>query len=124
MKRKAFTLVEVLVTLVFMGIVLPVAMRGLSLSLSAASHARHMNEAASLAESKLSEIAIEQSAMGTATSGDFGPDHPGYRFAVESVARDFGMTEIIVHVMWNEGAAERSTSLATLVYQQTTGTTQ
>ena len=124
MKRKAFTLVEVLVTLVFMGIVLPVAMRGLSLSLAAASHARHMNEAASLAESKLNEIAIEGTLASPETSGDFGPDHPEYRFAVESNARDFGMTEMIVHVMWNEGAAEKSTSVATLIYQQDTGTTQ
>src|SRR4051794_24420667 len=96
--RGGFTFVEILAAMLLMAIALPAIMQAATIAVAGAHHARHLNEAASLAESKLSEIAIEQSAMDTATSGDFAPDHPEYRFAIESVARDFGMTEIIVHV--------------------------
>ena len=43
--RRGFTLAEVLITLLFLAIVLPVAMRGVSLALAAASHAKHTREA-------------------------------------------------------------------------------
>src|SRR5690348_6677471 len=56
--RQGFTLVEVLAALVILGIVLPVAMRGVSLSLAAASNAKHMNVAAQLADQKLNEVVL------------------------------------------------------------------
>src|SRR4051794_38319604 len=54
--RAGFTLIEVLATLVLLGIILPAAMRGVSIGLAMASHARHVTEAAQLAEAKLNEL--------------------------------------------------------------------
>ena len=56
-RRGGFTLIEVLATMLLLGIVLPVAMRGVSVALSAAGTARHLSEAAVLAEAKLNELA-------------------------------------------------------------------
>ena len=57
-KDEGFTLVEVLATLVLMGIVIPVAMHGVSIAMSAASNARKTAEAATLAETKLNELLV------------------------------------------------------------------
>src|SRR3954453_3932771 len=73
-----FTLIEVLATLVLLGIALPVAMRGTTIALSAASRAKHTAEASALAESKLTELTtvITSGQLPGAASGDFAPDHP------------------------------------------------
>ena len=59
--RAGFTLVEVLATLVLLGIVVPVAMRGVSVALAAAQTAKRTAEATSLAQSKLNEMIADGS---------------------------------------------------------------
>src|SRR5438552_3049287 len=69
--NRGFTLVEVLATLLIMGIVLPVAMKGVSVMLGTASTARHMQEAAALGETKLNDLIISGDALAPTASGDF-----------------------------------------------------
>src|SRR2546423_9326344 len=89
---KGFTLIEVLATMVLMAIVLPVTMQALSVSLGAASSARHTTEASGLAQAKLNEL-ISTGQWNSTSNGDFGTDHPGYRWEIGSSARDYSLTE-------------------------------
>ena len=57
-RRAGFTLIEVLAALVLIGVVLPVAMKGVSIAMQAASHARHTGEAVELARHKLTELSL------------------------------------------------------------------
>jgi prepilin-type N-terminal cleavage/methylation domain-containing protein len=116
-RPRGFTLIEVLATLVLLGIVMPVAMRGVSLALAASSTARRTAEAASLAEMKLNELIVDGSWRTGNAGGDFADQNlPDYRWTCENAARDYGTNEVIVHVTWTQRGQERSMSLATLVY--------
>jgi prepilin-type N-terminal cleavage/methylation domain-containing protein len=118
-----FTLVEVLATLVLLGIVVPVAMRGVSVGLAAASTARRTAEAASLANAKLNELVIDGTWQTSGSSGDF-PEAPDYHWTCENVARDYSTYEVILTVTWHQRGHERHLRLATLVYPDaTTGAT-
>jgi prepilin-type N-terminal cleavage/methylation domain-containing protein len=117
-RRAAFTLVEVLATLALIGIVIPVALRGVTLSLNAASHAKHQAEAATLAESKLSELVAQGDWSFGNNSGDFGNDWPNYHWACETTNPDpnVNVTEVSVTVTWTERGKERTATVATFVY--------
>lgn len=126
-RRSGFTLVEVLASLVIMGIVLPFAMRGASLAMHAGSVARHQAEAATLGEAKLTEL-VTMGSWSDTGQGDFGNDFPQYRWTMENVQRDIGVTELLLSVIWQERGEDRSVKLSTFVYVPTgnasTGATQ
>lgn len=88
-RRGGFTLIEVLAALMLVAIVLPVAMRGVTVATAAASAARHRNEAAALAQSKMDELLASMQALqqqtNTNMSGDFGEDWPDYQWSAELV---------------------------------------
>jgi general secretion pathway protein I len=115
--RRGFTLIEVLATLMLLGIVLPVAMRGVSLSLAAASRARHLAEASSLADTKLNELVATQAWTTGGVSGDFGEQHPGYTWTCQAASRDYGLTEVAVRVSWVERGQPAFLDVSTLAYQ-------
>jgi general secretion pathway protein I len=127
-RRSGFTLVEVLASLVIMGIVLPFAMRGASLAMHAGSVARHQAEAATLGEAKLTEMVSMGSWADAGGQGDFGNDFPQYRWTMENIQRDIGVTELLLSVTWQERGEDRSVKLSTFVYvptgNATTGATQ
>jgi prepilin-type N-terminal cleavage/methylation domain-containing protein len=108
-----FTLPEVLATLVLLGLLLPIVLRGVTLSMHAAADARHRGEAAVLAESLLYEVAYTGAAV--APQGDFGPDWPGYTWRLNRTAAGDGMTEIGVEVAWVARGQTRSVAVATWV---------
>lgn len=115
-RSAGFTLIEVLATIVLMGIVLPVAMRGLSIALNESSKARHTAEAAALAEAKLGELTLPGLATLSSASGDFGPEFPEYRWTCQTTASaEYGVDEVTVTVYWTARGEERSFSLTTLV---------
>lgn len=113
---RGVSLVEVLATLVLVGVVLPAAMHGISLSLRAASWARHSHEAAMLAESKLNEAIALRDPTQVTGSGTFAPDFPDYRWDCQSLSYGMGLFEVSVTVYWMERGLERSMVLTTLVY--------
>ncbi|HEX8339922.1 MAG TPA: type II secretion system protein [Tepidisphaeraceae bacterium] len=112
---RAFTLVEVLAALVLIAVVLPVTMRVVTISIRAASHARHITEAGQLAELKIAELRLLTDTNSFGGSGTF-PDKPEYRWEVTSNYVNYGCYEVIVRVVWREQGSERSTSLATLIH--------
>ena len=112
--RPAFTLVEVLATLVLMGIVIPVAMHGVSIAMSASGNARRTVEAATLAEAQLNKlIATGEWAFG-AGGGDLGPQWPDYRWSMATAQREYDVMEIVLSVTWQDRGKERSVSVSTL----------
>jgi prepilin-type N-terminal cleavage/methylation domain-containing protein len=111
-----FTLIEVLATLVLLGIVLPVAMKGVSTALSMSSQAKHMAEASALAQTKLNAFIIDP-ANNSATSGDFSPERPEYKWTIETQPRDYGLTEVLLHVTWQERGQPRQLTVSTLAYE-------
>jgi prepilin-type N-terminal cleavage/methylation domain-containing protein len=118
--RRAFTLPEVLASLVLIGIVLPVVMRGVSLALAATDDARQRVEAAGLAEAKLTElVAAATSNQGSATSGDFGPEHQGFIWTTQSSTVETDLEEIRVRVAWTRQGHERGVDVAGYAYLNT-----
>jgi general secretion pathway protein I len=117
--RGGFTLIEVLVALVLMGIVLPIAMRGATLAMRAASTARHRAEAATLGEAKLTEMVAQGDWQSGNTQGDFAPDFPQYQWQLQSAQRDLDVTELQLTVTWKERGADRSINVSTLAYIST-----
>ena len=122
-RTRGFTLVEVLATLVLLGIVVPVAMRGVSIALAAAATARHTAEAATLADAKLNELIADGTWETSGTTGDFEPDHPSYTWTCENLSRDYGTSEVVLHVKWLQRGAERTLSISTLVHASTSSGT-
>jgi len=116
-RRRGFTLVEILATLVLAAIILPVAMSGISLALNVADESRSRTEAASLAQNKMAEIVALSLWNSSSLSGDFSPDRPEYRWSAQ--VRDWQGTRIRqldVEVLWNRRGQDRHVVLSTLVY--------
>jgi prepilin-type N-terminal cleavage/methylation domain-containing protein len=111
-----FTLVEVLAAIVLIGIVLPVAMEGISLAAAVASTARHKAEAAVLVRSKLDELLATREWQSGSLSGDFGEDHPEYRWQAELTAwQTTTLQQLDIHVFWDSCGREQSVTVSTLV---------
>jgi prepilin-type N-terminal cleavage/methylation domain-containing protein len=119
-RHRGFTLVEVLVTIVLMGIVLPVTSRAVINALNAASVAKHTAEASSLAQTKLNEVLAEMITTGSGnalgSSGDFGADWPEYQWNCQSVTDSSGFVTVSVTVTWKQNNRERSYNLSTLYW--------
>lgn len=116
-RGSAFTLIEVLATLVLIGIVVPFAVRGSTLALNTASSAKHQAEAATLGEAKLAELVSQGDWNTGSTQGDFGQEWPEYKWRLESYTRaDVDVTEIVLTVTWTERGRERSLNVSTLAY--------
>jgi prepilin-type N-terminal cleavage/methylation domain-containing protein len=115
--RGGFTLLEVLATLVLIGIILPAVMHGISLATIAAGEAKHKVEAASLAQSKLSELIADYQTLNQAgASGGNFPDYPVYTWSSKIEQRDTNLSQISVRVTWQSRGQERFVDLASLVY--------
>lgn len=120
--RKGFTLIEVLVTLALMGIVLPVAMEGISIATNSARYARNASEAAMLGQSKLNEIVAmiqTQQSNTLGTAGDFGQQWPAYTWTYEEgYNAELAVTEVRLTVHWAERGFPRSVAIATIILDQ------
>ena len=120
MSRAGFTLVELLATFVLIAIIIPVAMRGISLSTRIASHSKKQIEAISLAETKLTEFLITEDWQNGDQSGDFGKDWPEYRWnlVIEDWEEEETTQQLVLSVEWSESGLGRSVTLTTIVYTE------
>ena len=124
--RRGFTLVEVLATLLLIGIVLPTVMHGVTVSGDASSYARRNSEAAGLAEQKLGElVATGDWLSGGNSTGDFAPEWPGYRYewalspyVDNTTTSDSGVQQLDLRVIWLSHGMEDSLLVSTLVYDK------
>jgi prepilin-type N-terminal cleavage/methylation domain-containing protein len=122
--RRGFTLLEVLATLVLMGIILYPVMHGISMATAAAGEAKHKVEAVSLAQTKLAELTADFQAMAQqgASSGSF-PDNPGYTWTSSIEMRDTNLSQVSIRVSWFARGRERYVDLASMIYTPDTSTT-
>jgi prepilin-type N-terminal cleavage/methylation domain-containing protein len=115
-RRRAFTMVEVLVSMVLMAVILPVAMQGISLALRGASLARQKSVAASLAQTQMADLIAAGDWSQANMQGAF-PDDPDYTWTAE-LTEWSGTTveQLEVDVLWTARGQQRSVSLDTLIY--------
>lgn len=116
-----FTFIELLATVVFLGIIMPVAMRSIGLCTRLGGNSRRQIEAASLARMKLTELTCSGEWQTTEKSGDFGEDWPAYRWTVTISSwtdSDVEVSQLDLSVVWQAQGRERSVTLSTLVYEE------
>lgn len=114
-----FTFIELLATVVFLGIIMPVAMQSIGLCTRLGGQSRKQVEAASLAFTKLTELTCSKNWQSGEKSGDFGTDWPGYRWnAVVSSWTDSAVDQLELTVTWHSQGRERSVTFCTLVYEE------
>ena len=112
-----FTLVEVLATLLFVAIILPIAMKGISVAATLASDTIHKRQAAMLAEYKMNELLLATS-ITSGSRGDFGNEHSGYRWESELVHISGGLRQLKVKVAYEHRFRDIEVSLVTLIYDE------
>jgi type II secretory pathway pseudopilin PulG len=107
---------EILAAMLFLAILVPAVVEGLSLSNRAAVVAERSSMALQLAERQLSALVLDGSWSSANLRGDFGVDWPGYRWELSrgSWAQD-DMTELTLSVLFEVQGRERSVRLTTLV---------
>jgi prepilin-type N-terminal cleavage/methylation domain-containing protein len=111
-----FTFIELLATVVLIGIIMPVAMHSIALCASLGGQARRQIEAASLAGTRLTELTVSDDWKTSQKDGDFGDDWPGYRWTAEvSSWTDSTMSQLDLTVFWQARGKEQSVTLSTLV---------
>jgi prepilin-type N-terminal cleavage/methylation domain-containing protein len=116
---KAFTLVEVLATVLLISIVVPVAMKGITLSTRLASHSKRQIEAVYLAKSKLAELIASGDWKNSSKSGNFDSDWLDYEWQLESNEWEVeSVYQLDLRVSWDKVTKleKRSVVLSTLVY--------
>ena len=112
----AFTLVEVLACLTFLGILIPVVISALLTANRAGVVSERSSIATQLGENRLGELMLNNEWSSAASRGDFGMDWPGYRW--ELTKADWGngaMTELKLNVSFQVQGLEHHVQLATLV---------
>lgn len=131
MTRAGFTLLEALIALVFMAVVLPLALGGISQVLRTVDRVGRLDTAQRLAESRLATWTADGSWRTAPASGDFtdtasegtAEDLTAYHWTLVTAPwRDGGLTTLTLTIAWGEGDGDHL-SVATLVPATTGGTT-
>ena len=114
-----FTFIELLATIVLIGIIMPVAMRSIGLCTRLGGHSRRQIEAASLAQTKLTELTSSQDWQTGEKRGDFGTDWPGYQWTLAvSNWSDSIVSQLDLTVTWHSQGKQRLLTLSTLIYPE------
>lgn len=123
--RAAFTFVEVLAAMVFLGILMPVVISAMLTANRAGVVAERSMIAAQLGENKLGELQLGDAWSSAASSGDFGAEWSGYRWQLTKPTWQTGeMTELTLVVFYKAQGSEHEARLSTLVDTSlSTGTT-
>jgi Tfp pilus assembly protein PilV len=104
-----FTFIELLATVVFLGIIMPVAMESIGLCTRLGGQSRKQIEAASLARTKLTELTCSSDWQSGEKNGDFGADWPGYKWtATVSSWTDSTVSRLDLTVTWQSQGRQRS----------------
>ena len=115
--RRAFTLVEVMATLVLLAVILPVAMKGIALAVRTAGVARERMEATALAETKLGELLATEAWRNGPLGGDFGAERPQYDWTAEVSDWEGSVLRLLtLRVEWISRGQMRIVALSTIVY--------
>jgi hypothetical protein len=115
-RATAFTLVEVLACLTFLGILMPVVISALLVANRISVVSERSGIASQLGENRLSELMIANEWSSSASRGEFGAEWPGYRWELtKTVWGNGAMTELSLDVAFTVQGTEHHIRLATLV---------
>lgn len=118
-RRRAFTLVEILATLGFLGLVIPVTLKAVQMASRAGEVSERSVIAAQLGENKLGELMLANAWTTAESRGTFSDDRPGYRWELKRNDWQSGaMTELDLDVFFPVRGHEESLRLSTLVNEQ------
>jgi len=123
-RNGGFTLVEVLAAMLFMAIVIPVVVEGMGIGARAEVAAERRREAARLGDAKLTEKIVSLEWQDGNQSGDFGTDHPGFRWELTTSTWDQATMQVVtMDVIYSVQGVESHEILTTLVPLSTTTST-
>lgn len=122
------TLIEALATMIVVAVLLPVVLRGISMSNAVADHANHRVVAGMLAQAKMDELIVTKALTESSLEGDFQTLPSGFAFddPLSSVSEyrwqatveewnDPAVELLKVTVRWDHMEHERSVTLTTLI---------
>jgi len=118
---RQFTFAELLVAMVFIAIVLPVAVRGVLIANRAGVTAERKRTAARLADRMLTELVVTGDWEHTDEGGDFGEDHPEYRWSIATGPWSEETPElqlVTVYVTFPVQGIEHSVELSTIAVSE------
>jgi len=126
-RRRAFTLIEVLATLLLMAIVLPAVMEGVSIALASASVAHQRTEAGAVAQSQLALLVATGQWSGGVLAGTVPSNGTTYTWQATVAAwpldtTTVGLMQIDMVVTWQSRNGPQSVTLSTLTYDRTGST--
>lgn len=122
-RRAAFTLVEMLAAMAFLGVLMPVVISALLVSNRAALISERSTVAMQLGENRLGEMMLAGAWMSESASGDFGETRPGYRWELAKAAWETSsMTELTLTVFYQVQGLEREVRLSTLASETLSST--
>lgn len=109
---------EILAALLLVGLILPVAMKGVSITSILASDSSRNYEALDLAEMKLTEILLQEDWKSSSGSGAFEDEYEQYKWTMEvSDGSVSGLKQVDLTVYWQQRNRQRDVTLSTLVYE-------
>jgi type II secretion system protein I len=121
---RGFTLIEVLVTLLLIGIVIPAILHAITSAAMAGSSARHRNDAAALANSQLASIILAVSqGQNPNLTGEVEQDGFNYNWQATVTpwnqdTSSMGIQDIDVTMRWTEGGRNESMTVSSLAYNR------
>ncbi len=120
-RRSAFTFVEMLAAMAFLGILIPVVLSALMASNRAGVMAERSTIAMQLGENRLNELTLGGEWSSAESRGDFGTDRPGYRWELAKNSWQNGaMTELQLDVFFQVQGGEHDVRMSTLVNESLT----
>ena len=121
---RGFTFVEILAAMLFMAIVIPVTIQGITIANRAGVVAERSRTAAHLADSKLTDIILTGSWRDGDQEGDFGEEWfddngPQYRWVLETQAwEEDAMRLVVLKVFYKVQEREYNLQLCTIVEEE------
>jgi type II secretory pathway pseudopilin PulG len=111
-----FTFAEVLAALIFMAIVIPVALQGVSVANRAGVGAERKEIAVRLAANMINQLSVSNLWQTAQASGTFEEDYPGYTWSMQQQAwPDGAMQQLTLEVVYPLQGREFAVELSTLV---------
>ncbi|MGK0198102.1 MAG: hypothetical protein ACI91J_001372 [Yoonia sp.] len=117
--ERAFTFAEILAAMFFLALVIPVAMKGITIASKAGTVASRKATATQLGDALLNELVITDEWRSGSNSGTFEEPNEKFSWEIESSAWDQpGMTELTIRVSYLVRDLQDEVRLTTLVSEE------